>query len=187
MKELLLNETSRPSQFIFKQLLKGLESSVRYRFSDPKKLVGAAGIQTGQTVLEIGCGSGFFTPALAEVVGEYGLVYSVDLHPVSVEATSRRMRSLGKQNVRVSQADAHHTDFPEALFDAVIVYGVVPAPFISEPRLSQELYRLLKPGGIVAVWTLVPFWSPQTLMQAAPFTLCAQQQRVHRLQKPLSE
>jgi demethylmenaquinone methyltransferase/2-methoxy-6-polyprenyl-1,4-benzoquinol methylase len=83
-------------------------------------------------------------------------------------------------------SNAHHTAFPEASFDAVILYGVVPAPFISEQRLSQELYRLLKPGGIVAVWTLA-FWSPQTLMQAAPFTLCAQQQRVHRLQKPLSE
>lgn len=186
MKELLFNGTSRINRFVFKQLLTGLESSFRYRFNNPQKLVNASGVQSGQTVLEVGCGSGFFTPALSDIVGEQGFVQSVDLHPVAVEATNQKMRALGKQNVRVTRADAHQTEFPDASFDTIIVYGVVPAPVISEKRLAHEMYRLLKPGGILAVWTLVLFWSPKSLMKAAPFTHCVKQQGVYRLQKAIA-
>lgn len=186
MKERLFNGTSRWGRFIFKQLLNGMESSLRYHLNDPQKLVGASGIEAGQTVLEVGCGSGFFTPALSDLVGEQGLVHSIDLHPMSVEATSRKMRGLGKQNVRVSKADAHNTDFPDASFDTIIVYGIVPAPVISEQRLSHEMIRLLKPGGILAIWTAVPFWSPKSLMKAAPFKQGEKRNGVHRLQKALS-
>lgn len=183
MKKFLFNWTSRINRFVFKQLLSWLESSFRYQFNDPQKLIKASGVQAGQSVLEVGCGSGFFTPALSDIVGGQGLVYSVDLHPAAVEATGQKMQTLGKQNVRVSKADAHETDFPDASFDSILVYGVVPAPVISETRLGHEMYRLLKPGGILAVWTLAPFWSPKSLLKAASFTYCDKQQGVHRLQK----
>jgi demethylmenaquinone methyltransferase/2-methoxy-6-polyprenyl-1,4-benzoquinol methylase len=183
MKNFLFNGNSRINRFFFKQLINWLESSLRYRFNDPQKLVRASGIQAGQSVLEVGCGSGFFTPALSDIVGEQGFVQSVDLHPVAVEATSQKMQTLGKQNVRVSRADAHETDLPDASFDTIVVYGVVPAPVISETRLGPEMYRLLKPGGTLVVWTLAPFWSPKSIMKAAPFTRCDKHQGVHRLQK----
>lgn len=186
MRELLFNGTSQTNRFVFKHLLNVLESSLRYCFNDPVKLVEASGIQPGQTVLEIGCGSGFFTPALSDRVGIQGLVQAIDFHPVAVDATNQKIRQQGRQNVRVSKADAHETDFPDATFDTIILFGVVPAPVISERRLAVEMHRILKPGGIVAVWTLVPFWSPQTLMKAAPFTLCGKQRRVHRLQKAVA-
>ncbi len=183
MKVSLLSGTSSLHRFVFKGLLHGLEGSFRYRFNDPHQLVRAAGIKAGQTVLEVGCGSGFFTPALSDAVGEQGLVQSIDLQPLAVEATGQKMVALGKQNVRVSSADAHATEFPDASFDTIVVYGVVPAPFISEERLAREMYRLLKPGGTLAVWTLSPFWSPQALRQAAPFAPGDKRQGVHRLHK----
>jgi demethylmenaquinone methyltransferase/2-methoxy-6-polyprenyl-1,4-benzoquinol methylase len=184
MRELLFNGTSQTNRFVFKQLLNALESRFRYRFNDPVRLVEASGVQTGQTVLEIGCGSGFFTPALSDIVDEQGVVHAIDYHPMGVEATRQKMRQQGRQNVHVSRADAHETDFPDASFDTIVLFGVVPAPVISEKRLAVEMHRILKPGGIVAVWTLAPFWSPRTIMKAAPFTRCDTQRRVYRLQKP---
>jgi demethylmenaquinone methyltransferase/2-methoxy-6-polyprenyl-1,4-benzoquinol methylase len=186
MRELLFNGTSQTNRFVFTQLLKALESRFRYCFNDPVKLVEASGIQIGQTVLEIGCGSGFFTPALSDIVGAQGVVHAIDYHPMGVEATSQKMHRLRKQNVLVSKADAHTTDFPDATFDTIILFGVVPAPVISEKRLAVEMHRILKPGGIVAVWTLAPFWSPKTMMKAAPLTLHGKQRRVHWLQKPVA-
>lgn len=183
MKELLFDGRSQFGRFVFQQLLNGMESSLRYRFSNPQKLVKASGIQTGQTVLEVGCGSGFFTPSLSEIVGEDGIIESIDYHPMAVESTSKKTRLLGKQNVRVSRADAHNTDFPDASFDTVILYGIVPAPVISEKQLGLEIYRLLKPGGILAIWTIAPFWSPKTLMKAAPFNLVNKLHGVYRLHK----
>ncbi len=183
MRKLFWAAHSRPGRFVFRQVLKGLESSLRYRWNDPRKLVAAAGVQSGQTVLEVGCGSGFFTPALSDNAGERGLVQAIDLHPLAVEATRRKMQALGKQNVLVSKADAHDTGFAEASFDTILLYGVVPAPVICEKRLAHELYRLLKPGGILAVWTIAPFWSPRAFINAAPFQPVGKSQGVHRLQK----
>lgn len=186
MKNFIFNSSSRLNRFFFTQLIAWLESSLRYRFNDPEKLVRDSGIQAGQSVLEVGCGSGFFTPALSDIVGEQGFVQSVDLHPVAVEATEQKMQTLGRQNVRVSRADAHETDLPDASFDTIVVYGVIPAPVISETRLAHEMYRLLKPGGTLAVWTLAPLWSPKSIVRAAPFTYCDKRQSVHRLQKAVA-
>ena len=186
MKEALFNGASRANRFVFKQLLTGLENSLRYRFNDPRKLVEASGVQAGQAVLEVGCGSGFFTPALSESVGTQGFVESVDLHPMAVETTTQKMRALNKRNVRVSKVDAHNTDFSDNSFDAIIVYGVIPAPVISEMRLAREMSRLLKPGGTLAVWTLAPFWSPKTLTKAAPFAFAGKWHGVYRLQKAMA-
>ncbi len=183
MKNFLFNGTSWINRFVFKQFLAGLEGSFRYHINNPQKLIKASGVQAGQTVLEVGCGSGFFTPALSDIVGEQGLVQSIDLHPVAVETTDRKMQTLKKHNVRVSKIDAHETGFPDESFDTVLVYGVVPAPVISETRLGQEIYRVLKSGGILVIWTIVPFWSPKPFLKAASFNYCNKQNGVHRLQK----
>lgn len=183
MKEFLFSGESKTARFVFQRLLNGMDSPFRKRFNDPQRLITASGICAGQTVLEVGCGSGFFTPALSDAVGENGFVQSIDLHPMSVETVSRKMKELGTNSVNVSQADAHQTDFSDASFDAIILYGVVPAPVIAEDRLSVELYRLLKTGGVLAVWTVVPFWYPSAFLKAAPFTHCGKVHGVHRLHK----
>ena len=61
LKEKLFDGESKASRFVFRTMISALESSFRYRLNNPEKLVKASGVQPGQTVLEIGCGSGFFT------------------------------------------------------------------------------------------------------------------------------
>lgn len=184
MKEFLFDERSKSGRFVFGKLLEGMDSPFRNRFNDPEKLIKASGLLPGQTVLEVGCGSGFFTPTISEIVGKTGQVESIDLHPMAVETVNRKMLTLGRKNVRVSQADAHQTVYPEESFDTIIVYGVVPAPVIDEKKLGSEMYRLLKPGGTLAVWTIVPFWSPKTIIKETSFTRCSKHQGIYRLQKP---
>jgi protein-L-isoaspartate O-methyltransferase len=47
-----------------------MESRLRYRFFSPMKILQGVEIQSGQTVLEIGCGTGYFTIPTAKFLGE---------------------------------------------------------------------------------------------------------------------
>jgi len=139
-------------RFFARPVLNAMDCHARHRLQDPEALVLASGVTPGARALEIRCGSGFFTPALAALVGPDGAVEAVDKQPLAVEATEAKVRALGLQNVHVSVADAHGTAFPEASFDAALLYGVVPGPgIIDQHRLAHELRRLLAPGGLLAV------------------------------------
>ncbi|WP_318616605.1 class I SAM-dependent methyltransferase [Sporosarcina sp. YIM B06819] len=94
------------------------------------KLVQAWGIQEGSRVLEIGCGQGDTTAALAYIVGQAGFVKGVDIAspdygaPITLGDAARYLQqsTLGKQinmefNVDVLAADV---DFPEDSFDYIV-------------------------------------------------------------------
>lgn len=183
MQGTLFNEKSRTGRFVFRKLLASLESPLRYRLSNPEQLVKASGIKPGQSVLEIGCGSGFFTASASKMVGPQGFVHAVDLHPLAVEETARKVKELQLTNVNVAKADAQNTGFAEASFDLILLYGVIPAPVISLERLTQETHRLLKPGGLLAVWTISWFWSPQSITKTRSFTYLGKNNGVHQFRR----
>ena len=183
MKRKIFDGKSGLNRFMFNKMLEALDNKSRYRRTDPVKLVKLSGIRPGQKVLEIGCGAGFFTPAIAVSAGEKGFVNSIDLHPSAVEKTAEKMTGAGAVNVSVSRADAHSTGFEKDCFDLIILYGVVPAPVISEKELGRELLRILKPGGAIAVWTLSPFWTPRTIMKSSHLIYSGKTEGVHILRK----
>ncbi|MFJ7935379.1 class I SAM-dependent methyltransferase [Sporosarcina sp. NPDC096371] len=94
------------------------------------KLVQAWGIKEGSSVLEIGCGQGDTTAALAYVVGEGGLVHGVDIAspvygaPINLGDSARYLQqsALGKQIKMEFNVDvlATEVDFPEASFDYIV-------------------------------------------------------------------
>ena len=61
------------------------------------------------------------------------------------------------------------TEFEDATFDTVLLYGVIPAPILPLDVVGPEMYRVLKPGGRLAVWTAFP-WSPESLTRHARFS-----------------
>jgi len=54
-------------------------------FRNPYRLLEVAGLKSGQKVLEVGCGPGFFTLPAAKIVGEEGYIYAVDVHPLAIK------------------------------------------------------------------------------------------------------
>lgn len=164
-------------------MLKILGNPRRKAFDNPEKLVDSSGIKQGEIVLEIGCGSGFFTVAASKAIGENGILYCTDISSASLEETQKRVTALSLENVVVKKDDALHSTFDDSMFDLVLLYGVAPAPFLPMEDISKEIHRLLKSDGICAIWTKAPFWTPNAPMRNAGFEKLKKQNGVFRFRK----
>jgi demethylmenaquinone methyltransferase/2-methoxy-6-polyprenyl-1,4-benzoquinol methylase len=67
-------------------------SKVRQWLSDPVKTLRGADIKRGQTVLEVGCGTGFFTIPAAQLLGDQGCLVAMDVSSGFIEQVSRASR-----------------------------------------------------------------------------------------------
>src|SRR5215469_18189048 len=125
-------------------------------------------IPSGEKVLEIGCGSGRCTVALAQ---RGYLVHAMDSAAGMVDATHERVSQAGmKSSVSIGLGDSHNLAFRDGNFDLVLAIGVMPYLHSPQNALS-EMARVLKPGGFLLVtagnrWRLKrildPWFSPLT-------------------------
>ena len=144
-----------------------MESRLRYRFFGPRRVLEGAGIRPGQAVLEIGCGTGFFTLPAARLLGDRGSLVAMDRLPAAVEAVSAKVGAAGLKNVRVVEGNALDTKLEAESMDLVLIFGVIPAPMLPMDQLLAEMNRALKPGGIIAVWP--PSWVHWTIRRSPLF------------------
>jgi SAM-dependent methyltransferase len=107
----------------------------------------------GETVLEIGCGTGAVTLPLAEAVGEHGRVVAVDISEPMLNAARQRVSESGTHNVKLFLGDAQVFAFEPASFDvATSRMGVM---FFADPVAAfRNIGSALKPGGrlVFACW-----------------------------------
>jgi ubiquinone/menaquinone biosynthesis C-methylase UbiE len=155
-------------QLFIRSMAAVMESRLRYRFFGPMKILRGADIHPGQTVLELGCGTGFFTLTAAQLIGDAGCLIAMDVLQVSVDAVSRKVQNANLKNTQVVKGDAINTMLDAEMFDAVLIFGVIPAPMLPLNRLLPEMRRILKPGGIMAVWP--PSWTHQEILRSGLFT-----------------
>jgi ubiquinone/menaquinone biosynthesis C-methylase UbiE len=118
---------------------------------NPYDTLGAIGLKTAQKVLEVGCGPGFFTVPAAEIVGESGHVYAIDVNPVAVEYVARKVRKRGIRNVSVILAGADKTGLPDGTLDTVFLFGVIHALWKEIGTITSEIHRVLKTHGTLSV------------------------------------
>ncbi len=109
-----------------------------------------AGLTKGMNVADFGCGPGATTRTLAVMVGSSGSVTGIDLHSAQVEEAARLCASEGLTNTRFVAADACVTGLPSDHFD--LVYSRFLLLHLTNPSAClQEMWRVLKPGGILVV------------------------------------
>ena len=158
-----------------------MESRFRYRFFGPMKILQGVEIHTGQAVLEVGCGTGFFSITAAQLIGNQGTLVAMDVLPVSVETVYKKVQTAGLKNVRVVKGDAMDTKLDTESMDVVLLFGVIPAPMLPLDRLLPEMHRILKPGGIMAVWP--PSWVLKSIHRSDLFTYLSKRHNVFNFRR----
>jgi len=118
-------------------------------FRSPERLLAAAGLGAGQSVLEVGCGPGFFTIPAAKVVREQGTIYAVDVHPAAIARVKERLKSGGMRNVTPILSNASDTGLPDQSIDIAFVFGLLHIAGGIEDVISG-IYRVLKPDGVLS-------------------------------------
>ena len=119
----------------------------RYSVQLSPQLADLAGVDTAQTVLDVGCGPGALTSELVKRVGAEA-VSAVDPSESFVAAVRERC-----PGVDVRRAAAEQLPFPDRLFDAALAQLVVH--FMADPAGGLcEMARVTRPGGVLAacVW-----------------------------------
>ncbi|MEX3008311.1 class I SAM-dependent methyltransferase [Hoeflea sp. TYP-13] len=156
-----------------------MDSRLRRWFMNPKRTLLASGIKPGQTVLEVGCGPGFFTLDAAELIGEQGRLIAMDPLSDYVKTLKSKVRQAGLKNVEVLQRDALNTGLDANSVDLVLLFGVLPFPTLPLSHLLPEMHRVLKPGGSMSVW-LFPTAAvvPSAIIRSGLFQLTGRQNRV---------
>lgn len=106
----------------------------------------AAGLQPGERVLDIGCGTGASTLAAAGSVGTDGRVTGADISPVMLDGARRRAADAGCDRVEFIEADAQTHGFEPGAFDAMISrFGVMF--FADSVAAFANMARAMRPGG----------------------------------------
>jgi ubiquinone/menaquinone biosynthesis C-methylase UbiE len=116
---------------------------------NPYKSLEAAGLKTGQKVVEVGCGPGFFTIPAAKIVGEKGLIYAIDVNQRAVKRVEEKMRKYGLSNIKPILGNAANSGLQEDSIDLAFIFGLrYIAGGLS--NLIAEMYRILKSGGMLS-------------------------------------
>jgi|SRR5262245_60107846 len=108
-------------------------------------LVEAAGIQPGQSVLDVACGTGIVARTAAARVGSTGRVVGLDLNEAML-GVARRVRP----DIEWRQGDAASLPFPDGTFDVTLCQSALM--FLPDPvRALSEMRRVTRSPGTVAV------------------------------------
>jgi ubiquinone/menaquinone biosynthesis C-methylase UbiE len=113
-------------------------------------------LQAGANVLDVGCGTGASALAAAQAVRPNGFVVGVDLSAHLLDRARTKTAMSRLTNVEFRLADMTALGFPDGHFDAVIsVFSIFFVPDME--GLVRELWRMVRPGGKLAVTT----WGPR--------------------------
>ena len=126
-----------------------LESSPRVAELQVERVVAALRIQPGQSVADLGAGTGLFARAFSSEVGASGTVYAVDVNEKLLAHIEHDAERRDLDNIRVVHATADDARIPQ-LVDLVFVCDTLHHIENRGPYL-RGLRRYLKPGGRLAI------------------------------------
>jgi ubiquinone/menaquinone biosynthesis C-methylase UbiE len=126
-----------------------------------RETVHRAGLRPGDHVLDACCGTGASALPAAHAVGPTGRVLGLDIAEPALALARAKATEQGLANAEFRAVDIEHTGLPSASQDAVICgFGIFFLPDMAAG--IAELWRVVRPGGVLAVTT----WGPRFMEPA---------------------
>jgi len=125
-----------------------LDDPARDAYQKPDEVMAALALREGETVADIGAGSGYFTVRFARAVGPKGRVYAVDVSPDMIRHLNHRVRDERLGNVVTVLSDPDDPLLADASVDRFLIVDTWHH-IEDQAKYLALLKRMLKPGGQV--------------------------------------
>lgn len=134
--------------------------------TDPKAALDSLEVAQGQVVADLGCGNGFYVIPAAQMVGGSGMVYAVDILKQALATVQSKARRRGLTNIKLIWTNLEKpgaTKIPDQSVDIAWIVHVFHQS-TQRTKVAKEAFRMLKPGGKLAVVE----WSKQAIPMGPP-------------------
>jgi ubiquinone/menaquinone biosynthesis C-methylase UbiE len=156
-----------------------LNSEARHQTTRPLELLAWAGVRAGQTVLDLGCGTGFFTIPAAQLVGPNGKVLATDIQPEMLAAIKSAVTAQGLTNVEIFPGQEYELSRHCSVDWALLAFVLHE---VSDPaRLTALALKMLAPGGRI----LVIEWPKEEGPKGPPLKVRLSPEEILALAQPL--
>jgi ubiquinone/menaquinone biosynthesis C-methylase UbiE len=117
---------------------KSLDNIFRKLVQNPKKILKDY-VKEGMTVLDVGCGPGFFSVEMADMVGESGKVIAADLQQGMLEKVEKKIKGSYIENrIELHKCEKDRIGITTKVDHILAIYM---------DKFLAEMYSILKPGG----------------------------------------
>ncbi len=114
-------------------------------------------LESGDHVLEVGCGHGHAAALVCELVGDAGSLTAIDRSPMMADMATAQLRPwLSGDHVTLTCGLVEECGVPDAFFD--VVFGFSVAPMWRSPTVTAAIWRSLRPGGALHLFDQPPGW-----------------------------
>jgi ubiquinone/menaquinone biosynthesis C-methylase UbiE len=122
----------------------------RDREEDCAMLLQALGLKSGQTVCDIGCGNGFYSLKMAQLVGDQGQVIGVDIQQEMLRMLEARAKDENVRNIKLVVGGPDDPRLAESSVDLILLVDVYHE-FSYPEQMLRGMRKSLKPGGRIAL------------------------------------
>ncbi|MDP7167923.1 MAG: methyltransferase domain-containing protein [Nitrospinota bacterium] len=140
-----------------------LVSDQRRRIMPPAKTLRAIGLRRRMTMLDAGCGPGFFCMPACRIVGKDGSVLVCDISPLMLQELREQKKRLGLKNLHIRKSSNPKIPLSDGCADFAMP-GFVLHETATPEALMGEAHRALRPGGRV----IVVEWHPRPTEYGPP-------------------
>ncbi|MDO8744452.1 MAG: methyltransferase domain-containing protein [Candidatus Brocadiaceae bacterium] len=140
----------RPGKLFSPSKIPLLEDTGRDAWQKPEEILDALNIKKGQTIADIGAGSGYLTVKLSERIDATGTIYAVDIQQEMLDYINKRLAEKGIKNVRLVLGTMDDPKLPPNSLDIAILLSTYHE--IAQPiDFMKKIKLALKPKGRLAI------------------------------------
>jgi predicted methyltransferase len=127
----------------------------RDQWQRPSDVLQVMGLRSGNTAVDLGCGSGYFALKLSPIVGTRGKVFAVDIRRLPLLFVWSRAFFRGEHNISIIHAQPDDPRLPLGIADAVLIANTYHE--LTYPNLIlRRVFDSLRPGGRLVVLDRAP-------------------------------